>query len=90
LGSAAVVIGCTGVTEAMCRLLLAEGASHVGIISGDVENLCATRERLADHRVITLHANLGRREQVNDALELFRARAGRVDLVVNSSGLLAV
>jgi NAD(P)-dependent dehydrogenase (short-subunit alcohol dehydrogenase family) len=80
MGSTTVVIGYTGVTEAMCRLLLDQGAAHVGIISGDVENLCATRERFADDRLITLHANLGRREQVNQALELFRARAGRFDL----------
>jgi NAD(P)-dependent dehydrogenase (short-subunit alcohol dehydrogenase family) len=90
MGSAAVVIGCTGVPEAMCRLLLDEGASHVGIISGDIENLCATRERLADKRVITLHAKLGRREQVYKGLALFRAQAGRVDGVVNSAGLLAL
>lgn len=88
MGSAAVVIGCTGMTEAVCRVLLAQGAAHVGIISGDIENLCATHERLADSRVISLHANLARREQIDEALQLFRARAGRVDLIVNSAGLL--
>ena len=88
MGSAAVVIGCTGTTEAMCRLLLEQGAAHVGIISGDIENLCATQERLADPRVISLHANIGRREQVNQALELFRAKAGRLDMIVNSAGVL--
>jgi NADP-dependent 3-hydroxy acid dehydrogenase YdfG len=88
-GASAVVIGCTGTTEAVCRLLLEQGAAHVGIISGDVENLCATHERLADPRVISLHANIGHRDQVNDALELFRTRAGKVDLIVNASSLLA-
>ena len=89
MGSSAVVIGCTGVTEAMCRVLLEQGAAHVGIISGDVENLCATRERLADDRVITFHANLRRRDQVEHAMELFRTQAGQLDLVVNNAGLLA-
>jgi NAD(P)-dependent dehydrogenase (short-subunit alcohol dehydrogenase family) len=89
-GSSAVVIGCTGQTETMCRLLLAGGAEHVGIISGDTENLCAIEGRLADSRVLSLHANLGHSEQVHEALDLFRARAGRLDVVVNCAGLFAV
>jgi NAD(P)-dependent dehydrogenase (short-subunit alcohol dehydrogenase family) len=88
-GASAVVVGCTGMTEAVCRLLLDQGAAHVGIISGDVENLCATHERLADPRIISLHANIARREQLHDALELFRSKAGKVDLIVNASSLLA-
>jgi NAD(P)-dependent dehydrogenase (short-subunit alcohol dehydrogenase family) len=74
----------------VCRVLLQEGASHVGIISGDVENLCATHERLADPRIVSLHANLARPEQIDSALELFRAKAGKLDLIVNGAGLLSV
>ncbi|HET8549571.1 MAG TPA: SDR family NAD(P)-dependent oxidoreductase [Bryobacteraceae bacterium] len=88
MGAAAVLIGCTNLTEAMCRLLLEQGATYVGIISGDIEGLCAPRERLADSRVISLHANLGRREQVEAALKVFRAKAGRVDMIVNSAAPL--
>ena len=88
-GSAAVVIGCTGQTEAMCRLLLDQGVVHVGVLSGDVENLCGIQERLADSRVISLHANLGRTEQVHEALDLFRRKTGRLDFVVNCAGLFA-
>jgi NAD(P)-dependent dehydrogenase (short-subunit alcohol dehydrogenase family) len=73
----------------MCRVLLQEGASHVGIICGDVETLCATHERLADPRIVSLHANLARRDQISQALDLFRARAGKVDLIVNSTGVFS-
>jgi NAD(P)-dependent dehydrogenase (short-subunit alcohol dehydrogenase family) len=88
-GASAVVLGCNGMTESMCRLLLEQGAAHVGIIGGDVESLCATRERLADPRIMPFHANLAHREQVHAALDRFRAKAGKLDLIVNASSLLA-
>ena len=84
---AVVTGGARGIGLAVARWFLAQG-HRVALIDIDADTLGRTEAALADpDRVLALHGDVSRPEQVAAAMAAVDARFGRIDTLVNNAGV---
>jgi NAD(P)-dependent dehydrogenase (short-subunit alcohol dehydrogenase family) len=84
---AVVTGGARGIGLATARAFLSHG-HRVVLIDIDGETLARTEAELADaERVLALHADVSRPEQVEAAFTAVQTRFGRLDALVNNAGV---
>jgi NAD(P)-dependent dehydrogenase (short-subunit alcohol dehydrogenase family) len=84
---AVVTGGARGIGLAVAQMFLAQG-HRVALLDIDAETLARTDAELNDpERVLALHTDVSRPEQVDAAVEAVVARYGRVDALVNNAGV---
>ena len=84
---AVVTGGARGIGLAVARWFLAHG-HHVALLDIDRETLLATEAALADaERVLALHCDVSKPEQVAAAVDAVINRFARIDALVNNAGV---
>ncbi len=84
---AVVTGGARGIGLAVARWFLAHG-HRVALIDIDADTLRRTDAELADaSRVLALHGDVSRPDQVDEAMAAVDSRFGRIDALVNNAGV---
>lgn len=87
----AIVTGAAqGIGLGIARVFVAEGASVILSDVNDAVGLAATAELQAGERVAYLHADVTREDDVRQLVAAAVERFGRLNIVVNNAGVVAV
>ncbi|HEX8035634.1 MAG TPA: SDR family oxidoreductase [Ktedonobacterales bacterium] len=83
--------GSRGLGYALAEEFAKHGA-HVAICARDERELATTRQRFPESGsdVVTIQCDVSKREQAERAVADITARFGRIDILVNSAGIIAV